>query len=410
LRKAEEAKATPNGRREVSLRQRRRSALAAWERCGSDLGVQIARNYDARMWPDRRLIELFGIEHPLVQAPMAGVQDWELAVAVSEAGGLGSLACAMLNAEKTRDEVAKIRARTKKPFNLNFFCHTPPRFDNAREAAWRDRLAPYYGEHGLDPNAPSKAATRKPFDAELCDAVIELKPKVVSFQFGLPEPKLFQRVKDLGCVVLGCATTVAEAKWLAARGVDAIISQGFEAGGHRGNFLSDDMSTQVGTLTLVPQIADAVRVPVIAAGGITDARAIAAAFALGAAGVQMGTAFLLSPEARSTAPHRAAVKAARDDGTTITNVFTGRPARGFVNRLIRDQGPMADGLPEFPLPAVALAPLRAKAEAEGKGDFSPLWAGEAAAFARELPAAEILRQLAQEALTRMRELPQPAKK
>ena len=367
------------------------------------------RAYDQAMWPDRRLSDLLNIEHPIIQAPMAGAQDWELAAAVAEAGGLGSLPCAMLGADKVREEAGKIRARTRKPFSLNFFCHKPPRADNAREAAWRDRLAPYYREFGIDPNAPSKAAARTPFDAALCDAVVEIKPNVASFHFGLPEGALLKRVKDAGCVVLASATTVAEARWLAQHGADAVIAQGVEAGGHRGIFLGEDISTQVGTMALVPQVADAVKLPVIAAGGIADARGIAAAFALGAVGVQIGSAFLHCPEARISAPHRAALKSARDDGTALTNLITGRPARGFVTRLMREQGPMSDMAPEFPLAALALAPLRAKAEAEGKGDFSPLWAGEAAALGRELPAAEVVKRLAQELLARMREISQAVK-
>jgi nitronate monooxygenase len=361
------------------------------------------------MWPDRRLLDLLNIEHPIIQAPLAGFQDWALAAAVAEAGGLGSLPCAMLSADKVREEVGKIRARTRKPFNLNFFCHQPPRADNAREAAWRDRLAPYYQELGIDPNQPSKTAAREPFDAALCDAVVEIKPAVASFHFGLPEPALLKRVKEAGCVVLASATTVAEARWLAEHGADAVIAQGVEAGGHRGIFLSEDISTQVGTMALVPQVADAVKLPVIAAGGIADARGIAAAFALGAAGVQIGSAFLHCPEAKISAPHRAALKSAHDDGTALTNLLTGRPARGFVTRLMREEGPMSDGTPEFPLAALALAPLRAKAEAGGSGDFSPLWSGEAAALGRELPAGEVVMRLAQESLARLREISQAAK-
>ena len=356
------------------------------------------------MWPTRRLLELLSIEIPIIQAPMAGAQDWELAAAAAEAGGLGSLPCAMLSAEKVRDEFAKIRGYTKKPISLAFFCHTPPHGDNAREAAWRDRLAPYYKELGLDPNEASKAALRKPFDAEMCDVVVALKPEVASFHFGLPEAGLLKRVRGAGCKIISSATTVSEARWLEDRGVDAVIAQGLEAGGHRGIFLSDDISTQVGTMALVPQVVDAVKVPVIAAGGIADARGIAAAFALGASGVQIGTAFLHCPEARISAPHRAALKSARDDSTALTNVLTGRPARGIVTRLMREQGPISDSAPEFPLAAVALGPLRAKAEAQGTGDFSPMWSGEAAALGREMPAGRLMAMLADEAMTRMKYL------
>ncbi|MEK7245104.1 MAG: nitronate monooxygenase, partial [Pseudomonadota bacterium] len=223
------------------------------------------------MWPDRRLIELFGIEHPLVQAPMAGAMDGALAAEVSWAGGLGSLPCAMLAPEQIRAEVEKIRRRTQKPFNLNFFCHVPPTLNNAREAAWRDRLAPYYREYGLDPAAPVPASLRMPFDPALCALLEELRPRVASFHFGLPAPELVARVKRAGCAVVSSATTVAEARWLEDRGADAIVAQGIEAGGHRGMFLSEALAGQVGTFALVPQLADAVKVPVIAAGAIADA-------------------------------------------------------------------------------------------------------------------------------------------
>lgn len=356
------------------------------------------------MWPDRRLIALFNIEIPIVQAPMAGAMDWELAAAAAEAGALGSLPCAMLNAQQVREQMGKIRARTKKPINLNFFCHTPPTLSNARETRWRERLAPYYRELGIDPAAPVPSSNRAAFDAAMCDVVEETKPDVVSFHFGLPEPALVDRVKAGGFLMMGSATTAAEARWLEARGVDAIIAQGNEAGGHRGIFLSEDISTQPGTFALIPQIVDAVKVPVIAAGGIADARGIAAAFALGAAGVQIGSAYLWCPESKISAPHRAALKSARDDGTALTNLMTGRPARGIINRLMREVGPISDVAPEFPLAAGALAPLRAKAEAQGSGDFSPLWAGQAASLGRGMPAGQLTKALAAAALERMRAL------
>jgi nitronate monooxygenase len=356
------------------------------------------------MWPDRRLLNLLSLEVPIVQAPMAGSSGAELAAAVSAAGGLGSLPCAMLDTQQVRAAVRKIRACTDQPINLNFFCHAAAPVDPAREDAWRARLASYYAELGLDPQAPVPAANRAPFDAEFADAVAELKPAVASFHYGLPAPALLDRVKAAGCRVFSSATTVAEARWLEEHGADAIIAQGSEAGGHRGNFLADEASAQIGTLALVPQVVDAVKVPVIAAGGIADARGIAAAFALGAAGVQMGTAYLLCPEAQTGALHRAALKAARDDATTLTNVFTGRPARGFLNRLPREQGPLAAGIPQFPLAAGAVAPLRKAAEARGSADFTPMWAGQGAGLGRELPAGELTRTLAAQALARLAEL------
>jgi nitronate monooxygenase len=356
------------------------------------------------MWPDRRLIELFGIEHPIVLAPMAGAMDGDLVAEVSAAGGLGSLPCAMLAPAALRDQFAKIRARTDRPINVNFFCHTPPTLNNAREARWRDRLAPYYRELGIDPSAPVPSSNRAPFDAALCEVIEELRPQVVSFHFGLPAADLLARVRAAGCRIICSATTAAEAAALDRAGVDAVIAQGYEAGGHRGMFLTDDLAAQPGTFALVPQVVDAVKVPVIAAGGIADARGIAAAFALGAAGVQIGTAYLRCPESKISALHRAALKSASDDATVLTNVMTGRAARGIVNRVIREIGAISDLAPEFPLAAGALAPLRAKAEAAGSGDFSPLWSGQAAALGRDLPAGELTKALAAEAQALLRRL------
>jgi nitronate monooxygenase len=356
------------------------------------------------MWPDRRLLDLFGIERPIVLAPMAGAMDSDLAIPVAKAGGLGSLPAALFDAERLRSEVAKFRAAVHAPLNLNFFVHSPPELNNAREYAWREALRPYYVELGIDPNAPVPASNRAPFDDAFCAVVEEVKPAVVSFHFGLPEPPLLARVKAAGCKVIAAATTVAEARWLAERGCDAVVAQGFEAGGHRGIFLSDDLAAQVGTFSLIPQVADAVDIPVIAAGGIADARGIVAALALGAAGVQIGTAFLACPESKIRPAHRAALKSARDDGTMVTNVMTGRPARGFVNRLMRDLGPISALAPEFPLAGGAIAPLAAKAQAQGSGDFSSMWAGQSAGLAREMPAEALTRKLASDAQALMRRL------
>lgn len=352
-------------------------------------------------WPDRRFTDLLKIEHPIVLGPMAGAIDYELAAEVGEAGGLGSIPCAMLDLDQIRGQVEQYRARTTRPLNLNFFCHTPPEISNAREAAWRERLAPYYRELAIDPAAPVPNSNRRPFDQAICDLVLELKPEVASFHFGLPEPALFAQVKLAGIVTLSSATTVAEARWLEQRGVDAIIAQGNEAGGHRGIFLGDDIATQPGTFALVPQIVDAVTVPVIAAGAVTDARGIAAAFMLGAAAVQIGTAFLFCPESKISAPYRAALKSARDDGTALTNLMTGRPARGLMNRLMRDLGPISQA-PAFPLAAGAIAPLRARAEASGSGDFTPLWSGQAAALGVEMPARALMARLTEQAQALLR--------
>ncbi len=337
---------------------------------------------------------LLGIELPVIQAPMAGVQGSALAVAVSNAGGLGSLPCAMLSLDALRDELVTIRARTVKPLNVNFFCHTPPAPDAGREAAWRATLAPYYEEFGLDTSTLPVEGGRAFFSPEVADVVGEFRPAVVSFHFGLPPADLLARVRSWGSKIFSTATTVAEARWLEARGVDAVIAQGLEAGGHRGTFLSDDLTDQVGTFALVPQVVDAIQIPVIAAGGIADARGVAAALALGAAGVQVGTAFLLCPEATTRPVHRAALKSEAARHTALTNVFSGGHARWIVNRVMQEVGPLNGAAPAFPLAASALAPLRARAESRGSGDFSPLWAGQNASGCEEVPAAQLTRELA----------------
>jgi nitronate monooxygenase len=340
------------------------------------------------------LRELLGIELPVIQAPMAGVQGSALAIAVSNAGGLGSLPCAMLTPAAQREEILAIQAATTRPFNVNFFVHVPPVASETREAGWRAALSAYYREFGIDAAAIPAGPGRAPFSDEAAQLLAELKPAVVSFHFGLPSPELLARVKAWGAKVLASATTVDEARWLEARGVDAVIAQGLEAGGHRGMFLTDDLTSQVGTFALLPQIVRAVKVPVIAAGGIADARGVAAAMALGAAGVQVGTAFLLCPEAKTTSAHRAALKGDGARHTALTNLFTGRPSRGIVNRIMKELGPISAAAPEFPLATAAMAPLRAKAEAAGSGDFSPLWSGQNAQGCREAPAADIVRDLA----------------
>jgi len=304
----------------------------------------------------------------------------------------------MLSPEQMRNELGIIRQRTSRPINLNFYCHQPPQADPARENAWKQRLESYYIELGLDPQAPIPAAARAPFDSTMCDLVEEFTPEIVSFHFGLPERALLDRVRATGAKIISSATTVDEARWLADQGCDAIIAQGYEAGGHRGVFLTNDISTQAGTMALVPQVVDAVTVPVIAAGGIADARGLVAALALGASAVQIGTAYLYCPEAKVSEVHRDALKRAKDNDTVLTNVFTGRPARGLVNRIVREVGPMSEIAPQFPLASGAVTPLRTKAEATGSGDFSPLWSGQAAALGREVPASELTQQLAMGAL------------
>ena len=356
------------------------------------------------MWPDRRYQELVGIDLPIVQAPMAGCNLAPLASAVSGAGGLGSLPCAMLTPDQARTQVQLVQQQTDRPLNLNFFTHKPAAPDDAREAAWRQRLARYYEELGLDMADIPQGAIREPFSSAMSALVLEMRPRVISFHFGLPDAEALRPLKDAGIVIQSSATTVAEARWLAAHGADAIIAQGAEAGGHRGMFLSDDVANQVGTLSLLPQVVDAVDLPVVAAGGIADARGIVAALALGASAVQIGTAYLFCPEAETSTVHRAALSSPRNEITAITNVMTGRPARGIVNRLIAEVGPLSDLAPAFPMAATAVTPLRTAGETAGSGEFSPLWAGQSAPLARSLGAAELTRTLASEAQALMRRM------
>ncbi|MEK1938999.1 MAG: nitronate monooxygenase [Pseudomonas sp.] len=327
-------------------------------------------------WPDTRLTELLGVNLPIIQAPMLGAGA-ALMVGVAQAGALGSLACATLQLEQVTEEVRLFRAASSAPLNLNFFCHNAVAINDQEQARWKASLADYYREVGADLEAPTPISSRAPFDEASCLLVEKLRPEIVSFHFGLPAQHWLERVKATGANVLSSATTVEEAIWLEQRGCDAIVAMGYEAGGHRGMFLRDDLSSQIGTFALVPQVVDAVTVPVIAAGGIADARGIAAAFALGAAGVQIGTAYLFCAEAKLSVPHHRALRSASSADTALTNLFTGRPARGIVNRLMREKGPLNPQAPAFPFAGGALIPLRAKTEPAGVGDFSNLWAGQA---------------------------------
>ncbi|MFL6620469.1 MAG: NAD(P)H-dependent flavin oxidoreductase [Povalibacter sp.] len=334
-----------------------------------------------------------GTELPIIQAPMAGAQKSALAIAVCNANAVGSLPCALLTPEVMREELSAL-SQAGKPYNVNFFCHVPPVFDAEGEAKWRELLAPYFAELQIDPDSIATVPGRSPFSHEVADVLEEFKPPIVSFHFGLPAPDLLERVKQWGALVLSSATTVDEARWLEARGVDGIIAQGLEAGGHRGIFLSRNLNTQIGTFALVPQIVNAVRVPVIAAGGIADAQTVRAALTLGAAAVQVGTAYLLCPEAMTSTVHREALKRNSGHDTALTNVITGGVARGIVNRLIRELGYINSSVPAFPLATSATAALRAKAENLGSSEFSPLWAGQNISGCREVNAAEITKGLA----------------
>lgn len=340
------------------------------------------------------MTHFLGTALPLIQAPMAGVQGHALAAAVCNAGGLGSIPAAMLSLDALHRELTQLTALTDKPYNVNFFCHTPPAPDAAREAAWQQALQPFYAELGLSLADIAPGPGRAPFSEAVADVVEAFKPAVMSFHFGLPPAALLTRVKSWGSLVLASATTVNEAVWLQAHGADAIIAQGLEAGGHRGIFLGDDLSTQMGTMALLPQIVQAVTVPVIAAGGIADAQGVAAAMTLGASAVQIGTAYMCCPEATTSALHRAVLQSPAARHTALTTLFTGRPARGIMNRLMHELGPLNPAAPAFPLATGAIAPLRARAESVGQTDFTPLWSGQNASQCRNVPAAELTRALA----------------
>jgi len=353
------------------------------------------------------LCRLLGLRHPIIQAPMAGVQGHELAAAASRAGALGSLPSATFSAEALKAELQALTAAlgardgpgTAQPWALNFFCHRPTDAQALQaEAAWCKAVAPWARQAGLPAPAPAGAA-RAPFSAALADLIEPFRPPVVSFHFGLPPPDLLARVKAWGTKVLSSATTVEEAVWLEANGADAVIAQGWEAGGHRGHFLKPDLdlSGQAGLFDLLPRIVAAVHIPVIAAGAIVNAASVRAALALGAAGVQAGTAFLCCPEARTSAVHRAALAGALpgvESDSVVTAAFTGRPARALVNRWVRESAAVQAHIPPFPLAAGALAGLRQAAEAAGRADFSPLWAGQNTRACRTVPAAEVVRELA----------------
>ncbi|GIU36940.1 2-nitropropane dioxygenase [Shewanella hafniensis] len=340
-----------------------------------------------------QLTRLFGIELPIIQAPMAGVQGSALTIAVSQAGGLGSLPCAMLSLEALGAALTQIRAQTTKPINVNFFCHYEPEPQAAKQAMWLKQLAPYFAELGVHTDSQTAGAQRAPYTSAQAEVLAKFKPEVVSFHFGLPNEDLLLEIKSWGSKIISTATTVEEALWLEARGVDAIIAQGLEAGGHRGHFLSDDLTEQLGTFSLLPQIIAAVDIPVIAAGGIVDAKTVRAAMAMGASAVQVGTAYLLCPECTTSDIHRAALQSEAAQHTALTNLFSGRPARGIVNRFMAEMGPINEAVPDFPLASSAVAGLRAAAERQGFGDFSPLWCGQNATGCQAIPAAELTKQL-----------------
>ncbi len=348
-----------------------------------------------------RLTHLLGIDLPLIQAPMAGVSTPELAAAVSNAGGLGSLGVAMMTPAQLHEAVGKLRGLTNKSFNLNFFVHEEPQLDGYDAAPIQKALTPLYRDFGLG-SVPGPASPAPTFNAEALAIVLELAPRIVSFHFGLPDALSIAALKEAGIVILGCATTTAEARALEKGGVDAIIAQGHEAGGHRGTFLDRvDLGT-VGTMALVPQVVDAVRVPVIAAGGIADARGIAAAFMLGAEAVQIGTAYMACPEASVHPVHRKALSELSDHATTVTKLFSGRPARAIRNHLTEGLHDFEGRAAPFPAQRGLVAPLIAASTKANRAEFMQLWSGQAAALARAEPAAEKTTRLMHEADALMR--------
>jgi nitronate monooxygenase len=342
----------------------------------------------------RDFLAQLGMSLPIIQAPMAGVQTSKLAIAVGAAGGLGSLPTATLSLLDLQKELDAYKLATSASLNVNFFVHKAPIPDVQREAHWRQMLAPYFAQHGISSEAIAAGASRAPFSHAAADIVEPFKPAVLSFHFGLPEKDLLARVKSWGSQVWSSATTLEEALWLEANGVDVIIAQGLEAGGHRGMFLSQDLHTQVGCMELIRQIVQRIKLPVVAAGGIANAQGVSAALQCGATAAQIGTAYLLCPEAATSAIHRQALKSEGAKHTAITNLFTGRPARGINNRLMRDLGPINNEVPEFPLASAAIAPLRVKAESLGSSDFTPLWAGQNVSGCSEVSATAMTRELA----------------
>ena len=354
-----------------------------------------------KAWPDRRLLDLLKLEIPIIQAPMAGSDSVALARSVSSTGALGSLACALLSPDEVHEAVRALRQGLTRPLNLNFFCHKMEVPDRAATKRWKSFLRPHYERLGLDIESVAETSLRLPFNDEMCATVEEARPEIVSFHFGLPDPALVERLKRQRIKILSSATSVREAKWLESHGCDAIIAQGFEAGGHRGMFLETNIATQLGLFALVAQVRNAVSVPVIAAGGISDARGVVAALALGASGVQVGTAYLFCPEANVSPLYRRALEQAADNGTAVTNLFSGRPARGILNRYLQESGPMSDAALPFPYAATLVAPLRAASERAGSLDYMQLWAGQAAGLAKSMPADQFTRQLAADVLSEL---------
>lgn len=353
------------------------------------------------MWPDTRLCDLLNITHPIIQAPMVGSCSPALVAAVNSAGALGSLGCAKKTATKIRDQVAAIRQSSNRGFNLNFFVGGPAQTDQPVLEAARQRLKPWYDRYNLGEPPSDLPEIGPAFGPEQLDLVLELQPAVVSFHFGHPGADMMARLKDAGITLISTATNTAEARILEEAGIDAIIAQGWEAGGHRGSHDRSAPADGIGGMALIPQIVDAVSVPVIAAGGIADGRGIAAAFALGAAGVQIGTAFLTCPEAATDDARRKRILNARDIDTMFTDAYSGRSARGMRSRFAEEMAHNPDPLPDFMHMYTLSNPIKEAAEDE---DASFMLYGQSAAMNLQLPASELVDRLSKDALARLARL------
>lgn len=356
------------------------------------------------MWPDNQIIDLFNIKHPIIQAPMAGVCGVEMVLAVCAAGGLGSLPCATMDPISLRKKLTELRNKTSAPINVNFFAHNKPENNQDLDSTWCQQLSPYFEELQLPTISELTEGPIQSFDEQKCAVLEDIAPEIVSFHFGLPKSDLVTRLKAIGSKIICSATTPREAKWLEENGCDAIIAQGYEAGGHRGMFLEKNIDTQMGTMALLPQIVDVVSLPIIAAGGIADGRGIAAAFALGASGVQLGTAYLFADEANLNQKYVETLKSDASSNTALTNIFSGNPARCIVNRVMQEIGPMADQMVPFPKGFSAIGSLRSAAEKNDSRDFSAHYSGQAASLGRSASAAQLTTTLALHAQNRLAEL------
>lgn len=344
-----------------------------------------------------QLVAQLGIQHPIIQAPMAGVSTPKLVAEVSEAGGLGSLGLGAVTLEQAAQQIQETRKLTTKPFNVNVFCHQRATADAVREAAWLSHLAGDFRKFGAEPPASLREiySTALGNDAMLA-MLLELKPAVVSFHFGLPDQGWVGALRNAGIITMACATDLDEAEQVERAGIDVLVAQGAEAGGHRGAFdpAKDEL---IGTFALVRMLARRSRLPIVAAGGIMDGEGLAAALRIGASAVQMGTAFILCPESSASAAYRNDLKSDRARHTSITSAISGRPARGIVNRLhALGQDRNAPSLPDYPIAYDAGKALHQAAAKQGNNEYAAHWAGQAASLARELPAAELVRRVVEE--------------